>query len=496
MTRAVLAVALVAAACAPRPRVAAPAPALTRAAFRASADALVGDPMFRNANWGVLILDPATGDTLYSRNAAKLFMPASNQKILTGATALAQLGGDFRFATHFVSSAPVVDGVLRGDLVVVGQGDPTMSDAMMGDAMRPLRAAADSLWALGIRAIAGALVKGGNLFPDTTLGFGWEWDDFETPSGAAVDELFFNNGVARVTVFGGDRPGDPVRVRTRPARSVPVVAADLATGALAAGDTAPRNVLRWTTDVRGARPVVHLTGFVRPRDSVSANVALRDPASAWLDAFAEALADRGIALHGNVIRSPHATLTEAPRLLTLWSPPLREILPPFLKPSQNQIGELLLHTLGLLRAGVGRADSGRAVIERQLAAWGADTAGFAVRDGSGLSRHDYVSPETIVRVLDAMRTHQDFRVFYDALPIAGVDGTIATRMRGTPAERNVHAKTGTVDKARSLSGFVTTADGRLLIFSFLCNNFTVPNREVERVQDAILARLAGAPFLR
>jgi len=174
----------------------------------------------------------------------------------------------------------------------------------------------------------------------------------------------------------------------------------------------------------------------------------------------------------------------------------REILPPFLKPSQNQIGELLLHTLGLLRAGVGRADSGRAVIERQLAAWGADTAGFAVRDGSGLSRHDYVSPETIVRVLDAMRTHQDFRVFYDALPIAGVDGTIATRMRGTPAERNVHAKTGTVDKARSLSGFVTTADGRLLIFSFLCNNFTVPNREVERVQDAILARLAGAPFLR
>lgn len=498
---AALAGAFLAAACGvPRGAATPPSPTAPRAVLRSGFDSLLRDPMFRNTNWGVLIVEPVSGDTLYSHNAGRLFMPASNQKILTGATALAQLGADYRFATHFVSKAPIVDGVLRGDLVVFGRGDPSMSDAMMGDAMRPLHAAADSLRARGVREIAGALVKGGNAFPDTTVGFGWEWDDFETTSGAAVDELFFNEGFARITVFGGDRPGDAVRVRTAPARTVPRVVADFVTGAPAGtqadGQPARRAPLRWTTDLRGARPVVHLSGAVAPRDSVSAQVALRDPASAWLDAFAGALHDRGIVLRGNVIRAPAAMEDDQPRLFTMWSPPLREILPPFLKPSQNQIGELIFHVLGLELTGVGHADSGRRVVERQLVAWGADTAGFAVRDGSGLSRHDYVTPETLVRTLDAMRKHESFRVFHDALPVAGVDGTIANRLRGTPAQGNVRAKTGTVDKARSLSGYVTTADGRLLLFSFLCNNFTVPNREVERVQDAMLVALASAPLPR
>jgi D-alanyl-D-alanine carboxypeptidase/D-alanyl-D-alanine-endopeptidase (penicillin-binding protein 4) len=114
-----------------------------------------------------------------------------------------------------------------------------------------------------------------------------------------------------------------------------------------------------------------------------------------------------------------------------------------------------------------------------------------VRDGSGLARYDYISPRAAVRILDAMRRAPTFPVYYDALPIAGVDGTIRSRMQGTPAENNVHAKTGTVAQARSLSGYVTTADQHMLIFSFLCNNFTVPNRDVERVQDAIAARLAA-----
>ena len=470
----------------------------SRAALRASMDSLLGDAMFRNANWGVLVVDPLRGDTLFSRNAGKLFMPASNQKILTGATALAELGSGFRFATHFLTNGVVVGGVLTGDLLVDGRGDPSMSDAMMGDAMKPLRAAADSLWTRGVREISGALAKGGNVFPDTTVGFGWEWDDFETPSGAAVDELFFNEGVVRVTVYGGAHAGDPVRVRRHPARDVPLIVADFSTSAAPirglTDAPARRTPLRWTTDMRGTRPVVHLSGVVAANDSVSAEVALRDPSAAWLDAFAEALQDRGIVLRGNVVRSPVASAALAQPLFTLWSPPLRDILGPFLKPSQNQIGELLFLTLALEKTGIGLPDSGRRVIERRLRAWGADSTGFAVRDGSGLSRHDYVTPETIVRTLDAMRRHAEFKTFYDALPVGGVDGTIANRLKGTPAERNVHAKTGTVDKARSLSGYVTTADGHMLLFSFLCNNFTVPTREVERVQDAILVRLAGSPL--
>jgi D-alanyl-D-alanine carboxypeptidase/D-alanyl-D-alanine-endopeptidase (penicillin-binding protein 4) len=178
-------------------------------------------------------------------------------------------------------------------------------------------------------------------------------------------------------------------------------------------------------------------------------------------------------------------------LLALRSPPLREVLPALEKPSQNQIAELLLKTIALRATGVGRADSAQRVVGAQLVAWGAAADGFAVRDGSGLSRHTYVTPRTLVTALDAMRRHADFRVFYDALPIAGVDGTIDKRMRGTPAQGNVHAKTGYIDKARSLSGYVTTADNRLLIFSMLCNNYSVPTATVNRVQDSLAARLAS-----
>jgi D-alanyl-D-alanine carboxypeptidase/D-alanyl-D-alanine-endopeptidase (penicillin-binding protein 4) len=267
------------------------------------------------------------------------------------------------------------------------------------------------------------------------------------------------------------------------------------TGGMMDPEAQQRNRVMWETDVRGPRPLLNLSGFVRTRDSATVTVALRHPAQAWLTAFAEALTDRGITIRGNVISEPAVDTAGLTHLFTLWSPPLRTVLPLFEKPSQNQIGEILFRTLGLEKTGVGTPDSGRRVVERQLTAWGADTAGHAVRDGSGLSRHDYVTPETVVRVLDAMRQHPEFKSFYDALPIGGVDGTIRSRMRGTPAQGNVHAKTGTVDKARSLSGYVTTPDGRLLIFSFLCNNFTVPNAAVEAVQDAILVRLAspGAP---
>jgi len=462
-----------------------------RAAFITLADSLLDDPMFRSANWGVLVVDPLSGDTLYSRNAGKLFMPASNQKLLTGATALALLGADFRFETRLMGGAYPVNGILTGDLAVMGTGDPSYSDSLAaGDAMAPLRALADSLAARGVREITGRLVRGTDAFPDSSLGYGWAWDDLDFDYSAPVDELFFNEGFARITVFGGRGPGSPVTVRTAPAASVPLIGAVDVTTVDAC--CMSRSRVEWFGDVRGRRPSVSLKGTVRPGDSVTVDVSLRHSSAAWLDAFAEALAVRGISVRGGVEANAVADTAGLVTLVTRLSPPLRAILPHFEKPSQNQFGEILLKTLGRARTGVGSADSGRRVIERQLVAWGADSAGFAVRDGSGLSRHDYVSPATIVRVLDAMRQHAEFRTFYDALPVAGVDGTILSRMKGTPAEGNVHAKTGTLDKARALSGYVTTADGRLLLFSFLANNHVVANREVERVQDALAVFLAGA----
>jgi serine-type D-Ala-D-Ala carboxypeptidase/endopeptidase (penicillin-binding protein 4) len=162
-----------------------------------------------------------------------------------------------------------------------------------------------------------------------------------------------------------------------------------------------------------------------------------------------------------------------------------------MKLSQNQIAEILLKTIGLEKGGMGTADSARTIVAQQLLAWGVQPDGFVIRDGSGLSRHDLVTPETIVRVLDRIQRDTAFAVYYNAMPIAGVDGTLQDRMKGTPAEGNVHAKTGSISAARSLSGYVTTADGQRLIFSILANNWTTPSEAVTTVGDQIAEALAA-----
>lgn len=463
-------------------------------ALHTEIDALTGAPQFRSAHWGIVIVDPASGDTLYSRNAGKLFMPASNMKIVTGAVALAQLGADFRFRTTVAARGTIADSTLRGDLLVFGRGDPTISDHMAGDAMLPLRAIADSLAAHGVVRVAGRVLSAGNAFPDSNLGEGWPWDDLPYPYSAGVDELFFNEGFARVLVRGGARPGDAVTAETAPAKRSPMLhvtarTVERSTESVVAGGGggAPSAKTEVTLSVDSARGGVIVAGTVLAGDSVTEEIAHRDVSAAFLAALEESLRDRGIAVFGGWADS----LAKVDTLFTVSSPPLREILPALEKPSQNQIAEILLKTLGLERAGVGSADSGKRVVAAQLASWGVSADGFALSDGSGLSRYNYLSPEAIVRVLAAIRSDTAFGAFYDALPIAGVDGTIETRMRGTPAMGNVRAKTGFIAKARSLSGYVTTADGRLLIFSILCNNFTTPLRDVESVQDSIAARLAG-----
>lgn len=473
-----------------------------RAALRATIDSLADSPEFHNSYWGILIVDPEHGDTLYSRNAGKLFLPASNMKIVTSSVALEQLGPDYTYHTTLVARGPVRDSILTGDLGVIGRGDPTISDHMWVDAMIPLHALADSLAARGIKHITGRLVAAGNAFPGPVLGYGWSWDDLESSYSAGIDELLFNEGFSEIRVHGGDHPGDSARIETRPARAFPALRTSVVTIAPPActGDSAmtspcpmmpnPFARRRELSVVKDTlRGDVTVSGSVAAGDSVNLEVTHRDPDLAYLAALTEALRDRGISVD-SAPTTAIDTSTAGDTLAVLTSKPLRDILPALLKPSQNQIAEVLLRTIGLERGGAGTADSGRKVVERQLAAWGVPPSTYVIRDGSGLSRYDYLAPEAIVHILDVDRRSPNFQLFYDALPIAGVDGTIKTRMRGTAAENNVHAKTGSVSNARSLSGYVRTADGRTLIFSILANNWTVPPGDVTHVADVIAARLA------
>jgi D-alanyl-D-alanine carboxypeptidase/D-alanyl-D-alanine-endopeptidase (penicillin-binding protein 4) len=407
--------------------------ASARGALRYTIDSLTSQPVFRNAQWGVLIVDPRTGDTIYSRNAGKLFMPASNMKIITSAAALTLLGPDYTYKTTFVTDGEVRDSLLDGNLLVIGRGDPTISDNMRGVATVVMDTLADSVRAHGIRQVTGSLARIGNAFPDSVHGYGWEWDDLGEYYASGVDELIFNEGMA------------PTSLRPPP-------------------DTV--------------------------RDSLYSGPA-KDPGIGYLNAFNDALVRKHINVETGVMDSILPTPLKLDTLFTYVSPPLRNIIPALMKPSQNQIAEILLKTIGLERGGMGTADSARKIVAQQLLAWGVQPDGFVIRDGSGLSRHDLVSPETLVRVLDRMQQDTAFAVFFNAMPIAGVDGTLKDRIKGTPAEGNVHAKTGSIASARSLSGYVTTADGERLIFSILCNNWTTPSSAVTGIGDQIAAALAS-----
>jgi len=402
------------------------------AALRARIDGFVNRPEFRTAEWAILVVNPGRGDTVYEHNPALLMVPASNMKIITSSVALTQLGADFRYKTTFATHGSISNGILNGDLVVTGRGDPTLSDHMRGSAIAAMDTIADSIVAHGIRSITGHIYSGADNFPGPAVGEGWDWDDLSTSDGAGVDELLFNEGMSRAVMH------------------------------LENGDST----------VKSAPAVV--------------------PTQDYLRELQLALERRGVTVGQGVA----ATIVpqDGVHLDTMFvvkSVTLAQMLPYFLKPSQNQMGEALMRTVGLERTGVGTADSGIAVARRQLTAWGIPRDGYQLHDGSGMARADLISPETIVRILDRMRTSPDSAIFYNSLPIAGVDGTTAHRMIGTPAADNVHAKTGSLHWVRSLSGYVTDADGERLLFSILANKWTTPPSAVTTTADSIAASLAS-----
>ena len=456
------------------------------AALATEVDSALADPAFARASWGVVVQSLDNGQVLYRRNAERLFLPASNLKILTAAAALVRLGADFRYRTVVLARGARRTDTLAGDLVVAGRGDPTLVlDTARGapDPLGSLRPWADSLEERGIKVVRGRVAGDATLFTGPPLGAGWAWDDLDAEYSAPVGALQFNESVAYLIAVPGQAPGEPVRLSVLP-RSAPL---RVFTAATTAARDSTAATLRWSrapfgdsVSVAGSLPVGH--------DTVRLPLSVPDPTRYFETSLTEALAGRGVTVAGESVPAP----TLAPDTLFVWtSPPLSAVLALFLKPSQNQIGETLLRTLGAEVAGVGSADSGRAVIGRVLSDLGVPPDAYMLADGSGLSRYDFVTPDAVAQVLFALRARPDFQAFYDALPIAGVDGTLATRLLHTAAAGNAHAKTGSLTGVRALSGYVETADGEHLLFVLLANNFTAPQRVVEAAQDRIVERLAN-----
>jgi len=472
-----------------------PAPAATPAsagtALAASLDSIFADTLFAGANWGVEIKSLQSGRVLYQHNEGKLFVPASNMKLVTGNVALETLGPDFVYRTPVVAAGAIVNGELRGDLVIVGSGDPTIAaDFHAGDARAVFRAWADSLRAHGVRRIAGRIVGDDDVFDDVPLGRGWAWDDLADYYSAEIGGLQYNLGVVGITAAGGSGVGERPRLTMDPQTAYVRVTNSARTSA--SGTAEQIAVTRADTGntfiVSGQIPADTAT--------VRNDMAVRNNTAYFATVLRETLIAQGIAVGGAAVDQdelgPAARPAARDTLFVQTSPPLREILPGFLKPSQNQIGELLLKTMGRVLRGQGTARAGIAVVDSAARAWGLPPRKLAQADGSGLSRYNLVAPQFLITLLEHMRQSPNYQTFYAALPIAGVDGTLAGRMKNTPLHGNVHAKTGTVSNVRSLSGYMTTASGEPIVFSIIVNHHTLTSRDADRLAEAAL----GLVYLR
>ena len=456
------------------------------ASLRRDIDAALDRPALRAAFWGVEVRSLKTGKVLYTRNAGKAFRPASVLKLVTTAAALDAFGPEARLRTT-IETAARQDGAGRilGDVYLVGRGDPTLGGGRYGDG-RPLRVfeeMADGLRAAGVRRIEGRIVGHEGLFAGERRGNDWSWEDLVWSYGAEVSALSFNDNSVGLMVAPGERADEPAVLDLTPRSSYYRVFSTVTTGA---GGT--------KTDLRVRRGAgsnqIHLSGVIAIGDEPWRGwAALEDPARFAATVLAEVLEARGIAVMGGVETSSAPLPAGLRELRAHESVPMSELIRSVNKESRNLHAEALLRLLGARLTGEGSVAAGRIAVGEFLGRLGVATEAWGVEDGSGLARSNVVTPSGLVELLVAMDRHPHAAAFRDSLPVAGTDGTLATRMKKTRAEGRLQAKTGTLALVNALAGYATTSRGERLAFAALANEH-VQQAEALTALDALATLLA------
>jgi D-alanyl-D-alanine carboxypeptidase/D-alanyl-D-alanine-endopeptidase (penicillin-binding protein 4) len=460
--------------------------------FGERADALLASASANKGEWGLLIADAETGETLYELNADKYFVPASNMKLFTTALALAKLGPDYRFHTTLETHGTVSpQGVLTGDLFLVGRGDPNLSNRKFpydlkeefdGSPEKVLAELADALVAKGVKEISGNVVGDDSYFPREPYPNGWEIDDMVWEYGAAVSAIVVDDNTVALTLTAGDSAGTPVQALVAPATPDFIVQNDVVTSAADTKSdlTLTREPNSKVVVIRGTMPA-----HAAPRKLV---LALHDPSEHGAALLSQLLAARGVRVTG-VAGSMHIAESAgaAPRavLAEHVSVPLSDSIKLVNKISQNLHTEVLLRTAARNAAVWNSPEDLMKFPQDFYAAAGIAPGDVIQTDGSGLSRHDLVTPRAIVALLKYAQTQPWFAPYYASLPVAGVDGTLETLMKNTASAGHIHAKTGSVEHVRTRSGFADTAGGRPLIFSLLSNNQGGKNHEASDALDGL-----------
>lgn len=443
-------------------------------------DGILRDPALEHGMQGVLVRSLKTDTTLYEHNADTLLTPASNFKLLVAATALEKLGPDFTYKTEVYTRGKVDKGVLDGDLILKGGGDPVLETADLADLSKQVKAA-------GISRVKGNVIADDTMFDDQRLGWGWSWESLPAYYSAEISALNLNRNTVSIFVYPAKREGAQAEVKIEPQTDYVTVENTTLTGPEGSKKTV------WIDRPLGQN-TIRIGGNIALGTEVTkreAAVTVTEPQLYAGCVLAGELAKQGVEVAGSV-KSARAVIDDK-LLCSHISPPLSQILPVLIKPSDNLLAEVLLKTIGAVVAGKGSSSSGADVEKGMLRDFGLDISELSIVDGSGLSKLDCISPRNIVTLLTRMQSAKNGKVFVDSLPIAGVDGTLAYRMKGTSAEKNVRAKTGYLAKVCSLSGYVTTKSGEQLVFAIMLNNHLCPKASATAVEDKICVALADLP---
>ncbi len=450
---------------------------------------IFNDPNFSNAEWGVVIQSLETGEYFYKRNEDKLFIPASNLKLFTTSAGLILLGSDYRFKTNVYMNGIVDGSVLKGDLVIQGRGDPSISSRFYdGNMLKVYNDWADSLVNDGIDEITGNIIGDDNAFDEVGLGAGWAWDYESNWFAAPSSAISFNDNCVDLVVTVNKKTHQP-EISVYPDTKYVIIINKVS--------TVPKDS---ATSIDAYRElgtnVITVFGTIRDNsDSVKTYVTVNNPTQFAMVALKDVLRKKGIVIDGYPIdindMTTNLDYSKMKILFTQDSPPLKEIVKVINKSSQNLYAEQLLKTIGLETKGYGSVENGVSAEDKVFREMGINPESLNIVDGSGLSRLDLVTPKQIVSLLSYMYKNKNFIPFFNSLPIAGVDGTLGDRMQNTKAQGKIRAKPGFLEGVRSLSGYAFTGDNEPIAFSIIVNNFNVPVKLAENIQDLVCLRLAN-----
>ena len=440
-------------------------------------------PGVTRASWGIVVDSLDRHERLFDLNGRTLFVPASIAKLVSVATAAEAVGWDYRFATTLLTTGSISQGTLFGDLLIVGSGDPSIGGRGGAD----LSVFVAAVKAAGVARIDGRIVGDDDALEEPRPQLAWAWDDIGYPTGALFGALNLAENRTVVTVTPGPVAGEPATV-SGDTRAVgrPVVNRTVT----APAGTAP---LVWP-EQRPGEPSLTIAGSI-PLDApaIQLDISAGNPTRWFAHVLRTRLIEDGVEITGEAVDIDDLAASpdrhRAMPLFTYDSPTLAEIARPMLKESINLYGEALMR-LNADRGSFPTNDAALDGLQKRLASWGVADGSYQLVDGSGLSRRDAISPEAVMVVLQRMSESSGSSRFLAALPIAGVDGSLAARMKGTAAEGNVRAKTGTMSNVRSLAGYVTARDGERLAFVIVINNFEGSGAAASQAIDAIAVRLA------